>query len=71
MVAAAIQEASTRRQIVAAQSIIRAASARSRSCGQLKSAYVARLDVAQQEPGLAQAQAQLPPLTASSSRPAI
>ncbi len=64
VVAAALQEASTRAQIDAVQTIIRA-NQRSLAIlhGQLKSGYAAGLDVAQQELGLAQAQALLPPLT--------
>jgi NodT family efflux transporter outer membrane factor (OMF) lipoprotein len=63
VVAAALQEASTRAQIDAVQTIIRA-NRRSLAIlhSQLKSGYAARLDVAQQELALAQAQALLPPL---------
>lgn len=64
VVAAAIEEASTRAQIAAVQSIIssnRHAVAILRN--QLRLGYAARLDVAQQELTLAQAQALLPPLT--------
>jgi NodT family efflux transporter outer membrane factor (OMF) lipoprotein len=63
VVAAAIQEASTREQIVATQSIIDSAQ---RSLDilrqQLHLGYVAQLDVAAQETALAQAQQLLPPL---------
>lgn len=63
VVAAAVQEASTRAQIVAAQAII---GSNQRSLQILRKqrrlGYVARLDVAQQELALAQAQALLPPL---------
>lgn len=64
VVAAAFQEASTRAQIAAVQTIIRS-NQRSLAIlhSQLKSGYAARLDVAQQELALAQAQALLPPLT--------
>ncbi len=64
VVAAAFQEASTRAQIDAVQTIIRS-NQRSLAIlhSQLKSGYAARLDVAQQELALAQAQALLPPLT--------
>ena len=64
VVAAAIQEASTRAQIAAVQAIIhsnrRALEILRR---QRRLGYAARLDVAQQELALAQAQALLPPLT--------
>ena len=64
VVAAAIQEASTRAQIAAVQVIIhsnrRALEILRR---QRRLGYAARLDVAQQELALAQAQALLPPLT--------
>ena len=64
VVAAAFQEASTRAQIDAVQTIIRS-NQRSLAIlhSQLESGYAARLDVAQQELALAQAQALLPPLT--------
>ena len=64
VVAAALQEASTRAQIDAVETIIRS-NRRSLAIlhSQLKSGYAARLDVAQQELALAQAQALLPPLT--------
>jgi NodT family efflux transporter outer membrane factor (OMF) lipoprotein len=64
VVAAAIQEASTRAQIDAVQTIIRS-NARSLQIlrSQRRLGYAARLDVAQQELALAQAQALLPPLT--------
>ncbi len=64
VVAAALQEASTRAQIAAVQSIIDA-SERSLQIlrNQRRLGYAARLDVAQQELALAQAQALLPPLT--------
>jgi len=63
VVAAALQEASTRAQIGAVQAII---DDNRRSLeilrGQFRLGYVMRLDVAAQEAALAQAQAQLPPL---------
>jgi NodT family efflux transporter outer membrane factor (OMF) lipoprotein len=63
VVAAALQEASTRAQIAAVHAII---DANRRSVeilrGQLRLGYAARLDVAAQEAALAQAEAQLPPL---------
>ncbi|MGB6450551.1 MAG: efflux transporter outer membrane subunit [Steroidobacteraceae bacterium] len=63
VVAAALQEASTRAQIAAVQTII---DANERSLqilrNQRRLGYAARLDVAQQELALAQAQALLPPL---------
>jgi len=63
VVAAALQEASTRAQIAAVQTILRA-NRRSLQImrRQLQLGYAARLDVAQQELALAQAQALLPPL---------
>ena len=63
VVAAALQEASTRAQIDAVQTVIRA-NRRSLKIThrQLQLGYAARLDVAQQELALAQAQALLPPL---------
>ncbi len=64
VVAAALQEASTRAQIAAVQAVIRANAQSLRIVrGQLDRGYAARLDVAQQELALAQAQALLPPLT--------
>ncbi len=63
VVAAAIQEASTRAQIVAAQAIIRSNRHSLQILrNQCRLGYAARLDVAQQELALAQAQALLPPL---------
>ncbi len=64
VVAAALQEASTRAQIDAVQSIIEA-NERSLQIvrSQRRQGYAAQLDVAQQELALAQAQALLPPLT--------
>jgi NodT family efflux transporter outer membrane factor (OMF) lipoprotein len=63
VVAAALQEASTRGQIAAVQAII---DDNRHSLeilhGQFRLGYVMRLDVAAQEAALAQAQAQLPPL---------
>jgi NodT family efflux transporter outer membrane factor (OMF) lipoprotein len=63
VVAAALQEASTRAQIAAVRSIIED-NRRSVEIlrGQLRLGYAARLDVAAQESALAQAEAQLPPL---------
>jgi NodT family efflux transporter outer membrane factor (OMF) lipoprotein len=63
VVAAAIQEASTRAQIAAVQTIIRS-NERSLQIlrNQRRVGYAARLDVAAQELALAQAQALLPPL---------
>ena len=63
VVAAALQEASTRAQIAAVQAIIRS-NQRSMQImrRQMQLGYAARLDVAQQELALAQAQALLPPL---------
>ena len=63
VVAAALQEASTRAQIAAVQAIIHS-NARSLQIlrSQLRLGYVTRLDVAQQELALAQAAALLPPL---------
>ena len=63
VVAAAIQEASTRAQIASVKAIIEA-NTRSLSIlqGQLRLGYVARLDVAAQESALAQVRQQLPPL---------
>lgn len=63
VVAAAIQEASTRAQIAAVEEII-GANTRSLSIlrAQLQLGYAARIDVAAQESALAQAQQQLPPL---------
>lgn len=63
VVAAALQEASTRAQIAAVKAIIEA-NTKSLSIlqAQLKSGYAARLDVASQESALAQAQQLLPPL---------
>jgi NodT family efflux transporter outer membrane factor (OMF) lipoprotein len=63
VVAAALQEASTRAQIDAVQTIIRSNSQSLRILNrQLQLGYAARLDVAQQQLALAQAQALLPPL---------
>ncbi|HEV2268302.1 MAG TPA: efflux transporter outer membrane subunit [Steroidobacteraceae bacterium] len=63
VVAAALQEASTRAQVEAVRTIIRS-NRRSLKIlrRQLQLGYAARLDVAQQELALAQAQALLPPL---------
>jgi NodT family efflux transporter outer membrane factor (OMF) lipoprotein len=63
VVAAALQEASTRAQIAAVQKIIRS-NVRSLQIlhSQLRLGYVTRLDDAQQELALAQARALLPPL---------
>jgi NodT family efflux transporter outer membrane factor (OMF) lipoprotein len=63
VVAAALQEASTRAQIAAVQTIIHS-NARSLKIlhSQLQLGYVTRLDVAAQELALAQARALLPPL---------
>jgi NodT family efflux transporter outer membrane factor (OMF) lipoprotein len=63
VVAAALQEASTRAQIAAVQTII-GSNGRSLQIlhSQLRLGYVTRLDVAQQELALAQARALLPPL---------
>ncbi len=64
VVAAALQEASTRAQIAAVQSIIHDSEHSLQIVrDQRREGYAARLDVAQQELGLAQAQALLPPLT--------
>lgn len=63
VVAAALQEASTRAQIASAQSIVRANERSLRIVRrQLRLGYAARLDIAQQELALAQARALLPPL---------
>ena len=63
VVAAALQEASTRAQIDAAQTIVRSNRRSLRILRrQLQLGYAARLDVAQQQLALAQAQALLPPL---------
>jgi NodT family efflux transporter outer membrane factor (OMF) lipoprotein len=64
VVAAALQEASTRAQLAAVQAIIRS-NERSLKIvrNQRRLGYAARLDVAQQELALAQARALLPPLT--------
>ena len=63
VVAAALQEASTRAQIAAVKAIIDS-NARTLEIlrGQFQLGYVARLDVAAQESALAQSQQQLPPL---------
>jgi len=63
LVAAALQEASTRAQIVAVKTIIDT-NTKSLSIlqGQLRLGYAARIDVAAQESALAQVQQQLPPL---------
>ncbi|HEV2441539.1 MAG TPA: efflux transporter outer membrane subunit [Steroidobacteraceae bacterium] len=64
VVAAAIQEASTRAQIAAVRQIIRSNQHSLRILrNQRRLGYAAGLDVAQQELALAQAQALLPPLT--------
>ncbi len=64
VVAAALQEASTRAQIAAVHTIIQANEHSLQIVrSQLRRGYAARLDVAQQELALAQAQALLPPLT--------
>ena len=63
VVAAALQEASTRAQIAAAQTIIHSSSRSLQILqSQLRLGYVTRLDVAQQELALAQARGLLPPL---------
>jgi NodT family efflux transporter outer membrane factor (OMF) lipoprotein len=64
VVAAALQEASTRAQIAAVQTIIRSNEHSLQIVrNQRRLGYAARLDVAQQELALAQARALLPPLT--------
>jgi NodT family efflux transporter outer membrane factor (OMF) lipoprotein len=63
VVAAALQEASTRAQIAAVRAIVEDNRHSLEILrGQLQLGYVMRLDVAAQESALAQAQAQLPPL---------
>lgn len=63
VVAAAIQEASIRAQIAAARAIVRSSEHALRILrSQRRVGYATRLDVAQQELALAQAQALLPPL---------
>lgn len=64
VVAAALQEASTRAQIAAVRAIVRANERSLRIVrSQLRLGYATRLDVAQQQLSLAQARALLPPLT--------